>query len=57
MIPDFPIDIRIKPSLCTKILSTNDFITRLLSKLLRDLSNRVHLKSSSKFIKKIINRY
>ena len=47
----------LKPSLSTKILSINDFITRLLSKLLRDLSNRVHLKSISKFINKVINRY
>ena len=45
-----------KPSLSTKILSINDFITKLLSKLPRDLSNRVHLKSISKFINKVINR-
>ena len=32
-----------------KILSINDFITKLLSKLLRDLSNRVHLESITKF--------
>ena len=32
----------LKPSLSTKILSINDFITKLLSKLPRDLSNRVH---------------
>ena len=38
-------------------MSINDFITKLLSKLLRDLFNRVHLKSISKFINKIINRY
>jgi hypothetical protein len=46
-----------KPSLSTKILSINDFITRLLSKLLRNLSKRVHLKSISNFINKVINRY
>ena len=39
------------------MLSINDFITKLVSKLLRDLSNRVHLKSISKFINKVINRY
>ena len=38
-------------------LLMNDFITKLLSKLLRDLSNRVHLESISKFINKVINRY
>ena len=48
---------RLKPSLSTKILSINDFITKLLSKLLRDFSNKVHLKSISKFINKVINRY
>ena len=47
----------LKPSLSTKILSINDFITKLLSKLLRDFSNKVHLKSISKFINKVINRY
>ena len=46
----------LKPSLFTKILSINDFITRLHSKL-RELSNRVHLKSISMFINKVINRY
>ena len=49
--------LRLKPSLSTKILSINDFITKLLSKLLRDLSNRVHLKSISKFINEVINKY
>ena len=38
-------------------MSINDFITRLHSKLLRDLSNRVHLKSICKFINEVINRY
>ena len=47
----------LKPSLSTKILSINDFITKLLSKLFRDFSNKVHLKSISKFINKVINRY
>ena len=42
----------LKSSLSTKILSINDFVT----KLLRDFSNRVHLKSISKFINKVINR-
>ena len=46
-----------KSSLSTKLLSINDFITRLLGKILRDLSNRVHLKSISKFNNKVINRY
>ena len=48
--------VALKPSLSTKILSINDFITKLLSKLLRDLSNRVHLESISKFTNKVINR-
>ena len=47
----------LKPSLSTKILPINDFITKLLSKLLWDFSNKVHLKSISKFINKVINRY
>ena len=47
---------KLKPSLSMKILSINDFITKLLSKLLRDLSNRVHLESISKFTNKVINR-
>ena len=47
----------LKPSLSMKILSINDFINKLLSNLLRDLSNRVHLKSISKFINKVINRH
>ena len=46
-----------KPSLSTNKLSINGFIIKLLSKLLRDLSKRVHLKSISKFINKVINRY
>ena len=47
----------LKPSLSTEILSINDFITKLLSKLQWDLSNRVHLKSISKFINKVIKRF
>ena len=47
----------LKPSLSTEILSINDFITKLLSKLQWDLSNRVHLKIISKFINKIVNRH
>ena len=47
---------RLKPSLSIKILSVNDFITKHLSKHLRDLSNRVHLKTISKFNNKFINR-
>ena len=39
-----------------KILSINDFINKLLSNFLRNLSNRVHLKIVSKFINKVINR-
>ena len=50
-------EVKFKPSLSTKILSINDFVTKLLSKLLRDFSNKVHLKSISKFINKVINRY
>ena len=48
--------VRLKPSLSTKILSINDFVTKLLSKLLRDFSNKVHLESISKSINKVINR-
>ena len=47
----------LKPSISTKVLSINDFITKLLSKLLRDLSNMVHLKGIRKFTNKVINRY
>ena len=47
-------DHNLKPSLSPKTLSINDFITKLLSKLLRDLSNRVHLKGISKFIKVLL---
>ena len=46
----------LKPSLSMKILSINDFINKLHSNFLRNLSNRVHLKVISKFINKVINR-
>ena len=38
--------VSLEPSLLMKILSINDFTIKLLSKLLCDLSIRVHLKSS-----------
>ena len=40
---------RVKPSLSMKILSINDFITKLLSKLLGDVYIGVHLKGTKKF--------
>ena len=39
-----------------KILSINDFTTKVLTKLLSDLYVRVHLKGTKKFGNKIINR-
>ena len=39
-----------------KILSINDFTTKLLSKLLSDLYTGVHLKGTKKFGSKLINR-
>ena len=39
-----------------KILSINDFTTKLLSKLLSDLYIGVHLKGTKKFGSKVINR-
>ena len=39
-----------------KILSINNFPTKLLSKLLSDLSIGVHLKGTKKFGSKVINR-
>jgi hypothetical protein len=39
-----------------KILSINNFTTRLLSKLLSDLYIGVHLKGTEKFGSKVINR-
>ena len=39
-----------------KILSINDFTTKLLSKLLSDLYIRVDLKGTKKFGSKVINR-
>jgi hypothetical protein len=47
---------RLKPSLSMKILSINNFTTKLLSKLLRDLYIGVHLKGTKKFGSKVINR-
>ena len=46
----------LKPSLSMKILSINDFTTKLLSKLLSDLYIGVHLKGARKFGSKVINR-
>ena len=46
----------LKPSLSMKILSINDFTTKLLSKLLSDLYTGVHLKGTKKFGSKVINR-
>ena len=46
----------LKPSLSMKILSINNFTTRLLSKLLSDLYTGVHLKDTKKFGIKVINR-
>ena len=37
-----------------KILSINDFIIKLLSKLLRNISNRVHLKRLVSLIIKLL---
>ena len=39
-----------------KILSINNFTTKLLSKYLSDLYIRVHLKCTKKFGSKVINR-
>ena len=44
--PTEPFSLRFKPSLSMKILSINYFAIKLPSKLLSDLSIRVHLKSS-----------
>ena len=46
----------LKPSLFMKILSINDFTTKLLTKLLSDLYIGVHLKGARKFGSKVINR-
>ena len=46
----------LKPSLSMKILSINNFTTKLLSKLLSDLYIGVHLKGAKKFGSKVINR-
>ena len=47
---------KLKPSLSMKILSINNFTTKLLSKLLSDLYIGVHLKGTKKFGIKVINR-
>ena len=39
-----------------KILSINDFTTKLLSKLLSNIYTVVHLKGTKKFGSKVINR-
>ena len=39
-----------------RILSIDNFVTKLLDKLLSDLYIGVHLKCSTKFISKVINR-
>ena len=39
-----------------KILSINNFTTKLLSKLLSDLYIGVHLKGTKKFGSKVVNR-
>ena len=39
-----------------KILSVNNFTTKLGSKLLHDLSIGVHLKGTKRFVSKVINR-
>jgi hypothetical protein len=44
------------PSLSMKILSINNFTTKLLSKLLSDLYIGVHLKGTKKFGSKVNNR-
>ena len=46
----------LKPSLSMKILSINNFTTKLHSKLLSDLYIGVHLKGSTKFGSKVNNR-
>ena len=46
----------LKPSLSMKILSINNFTTKLLGKLLSVLYIGVHLKSTKKFGSKVINR-
>ena len=43
------------PSLSMKILSINNFTTKLLSKLLSDLYIGVHLKGTKKFGSKVID--
>ena len=39
-----------------KILSINNFTTKLPSKLLSDLYKGVYLKGTKKFVNKVINR-
>ena len=51
-----PKKVNLKPSLSMKILSINNFTTKLLSKLPSDLYIGVHLKGTQKFGSKVINR-
>ena len=44
-----------KAQSCMKILSINDFTTKLLRKPLMDLNIGVHLKGTKKFANKVIN--
>ena len=46
----------LKLSLSIKILSINNFTTKVLSKLLSDLYTGVHLKGTKKFVSKVSNR-
>ena len=46
---------KLKPSLSMKILSINNFTTKLFSKLLSDLYIGVHLKGTKKFGSTVIN--
>ena len=46
----------LKLSLSIKILSINNFTTKVLSKLLSDLYIGVHLQTTMKFGSKVINR-
>ena len=48
---------QLKPSLFMRILSINNFATKLLDKLLSDLYIGVHLKGSKKFLSKVFNRH
>ena len=48
---------KLKPSLFMKIFSSNNFTTKLLSKLHSNLYIGVHLKGTKKFGRKLINRH